>query len=514
MCRCYDTGEEQVPSAIMRKSPILILVSLTCLCFSQDGISGKPAVSSELQNAIEQIRANSLRGDLSFLASDVLEGRNTPSHGLDIAAEYIAAQFRAAGLEAGVDDGYFQTAHMAVREMNREGFELKLSGPDKMLAANPNDVVVESVAGLDISQRPVFKLDLTDGALVRNLTSQQVDSKVIVTQLVRGSRGNARVAFDKLREAKPAAILLIAQAQVERTERRLIDPESERAATPRILLAGRDAARFYGSLKAGLTDAVASIHVGAPRQTAVELHNVIGILRGSDAALKDTCILLTAHYDHIGKLADGPGDRIYNGANDDGSGTVSVIEIARALARLHKPPRRTIVFMTYFGEEEGMVGSNFYARHPAWPIDKTAAQLNLEQVGRTDSSEGPHISDATLTGFDFSDLTNYLRKAGELTGVKLYKDPKNSDLYFGLSDNFPLAEAGVPAHTLTVAFEFPDYHELGDEWQKIDYENMAKVDRMIAVAVALVADSEEPVRWNEKNSKTAPFVKALGARQR
>src|SRR5690348_2150738 len=113
----------------MRKSPVLIVVSLTCLCFSQDGKSGKPAVSSELQNAIEQIRANSLRGDLSFLASDVLEGRNTPSHGLDIAAEYIAAQFRAAGLEEGGDEGYFQTAHMALREMNREGFELKLSGP-------------------------------------------------------------------------------------------------------------------------------------------------------------------------------------------------------------------------------------------------------------------------------------------------------------------------------------------------------------------------------------------------
>jgi Zn-dependent M28 family amino/carboxypeptidase len=178
------------------------------------------------------------------------------------------------------------------------------------------------------------------------------------------------------------------------------------------------------------------------------------------------------------------------------------------LAGLRPHPRRSIVFMTFFGEEEGLVGSRYYARHPAWPLDKTIAQLNLEQVGRTDSSEGPQISNATLTGFDYSDLSGYLSKAGELTGIKLYKHPHNSDPYFRQSDNLSLAEAGVPAHTLAVSFEFPDYHGLGDEWQKIDYDNMAKVDRMIAVALVMVANSDEAVHWNEKNSKAAPFVKA------
>jgi len=500
----------------MRKSPVLILVCLTYLCFSQIAPPPKRSIPPEFRSVADHIRATSLRGDLSFLASDLLEGRDTPSRGLDIAAAYIAAQFRRAGLEPGGDDGYYQTARMAVSESNREGLELKLSEPERSLFADPKDVMITTGGAVEISNAPVFKLDLSDAGLVRDLTSEQVAGKVVVTEVVRGSGANARTAFGKLRQSKPAAILTIDRrgaSEEQQREKRLVDPEAPPVSTPRIRLGGQDAARFYAGLKAGLSNAIASIHAAAPRQAPVTLHNVIGILRGSDPALKDTCVLLTAHYDHIGRLADGPGDRIYNGANDDGSGTVSVIEVARALASLEKHPRRSIVFMTFFGEEEGMVGSHYYAHHPAWPLDKTVVQLNLEQVGRTDSSEGPQVSNATVTGFDYSNLTEYLSKAGELTGVKLYKHPRNSDLYFGLSDNLSLAEAGVPSHTLAVAFDFPDYHGLGDEWQKIDYDNMAKVDRMIATALIMVADANEPVHWNEKNPKTAAFIKASNERR-
>jgi hypothetical protein len=129
-------------------------------------------------------------------------------------------------------------------------------------------------------------------------------------------------------------------------------------------------------------------------------------------------------------------------------------------------------------------------------------------VGRTDSTEGRQIANATLTGFDYSDLTSYVQRAGASTGIRIYKHERNSDAYFGSSDNLSLAEAGVPAETLAVAFDFTDYHAVGDEWQKIDYDNMAKVDRAVALALYLMADSEQPVRWNEANPKTAPYVKA------
>ncbi len=190
--------------------------------------------------------------------------------------------------------------------------------------------------------------------------------------------------------------------------------------------------------------ATASVHIAAPQRTPATLRNVIGVLRGSDPALRDTYVLLTAHYDHLGMRPDGPGDRIYNGANDDGSGTVSVMEVARALAKLPKHPRRSIVFMTFFGEEKGLIGSEYYAHHPVFPLAKTVADLNLEQVGRTDSSEGPQISNASLTGFDYSDLTSYVQRAGESTGITIYKNARGSDNYFSRAIIIRLPKPACP----------------------------------------------------------------------
>jgi Zn-dependent M28 family amino/carboxypeptidase len=201
-------------------------------------------------------------------------------------------------------------------------------------------------------------------------------------------------------------------------------------------------------------------------------------------------------------------DHIYNGANDDGSGTVSVIEIARALAKLNPHPKRSIVFMTFFGEERGELGSAYYGKHPIFPIAKTVADVNLEQVGRTDSTVGSNVNTASLTGFDYSDVTKFFEDAGRETGIKVYKDPEASDAYFTRSDNDALAQQGVPAHSLTVAFDYPDYHGLGDEWQKIDYDNMARVDKMIALGLLNIANSLEAPRWNAANPKTLPFRNA------
>jgi hypothetical protein len=336
----------------------------------------KSAIAPDVQEMLNHLSANSLRGHVSFLASDLLEGRGTPSRGLDLAAEYIAAQFRRAGLEPAGDDGYFQTADWNKIQPVRR---------------NPN-----------APQPP-----------------------------------------------PPAA--------------------------------------------------------DAP---PVKVRNVIGILRGSDPLLKDTYVLVTAHYDHLGIRENLEGDKIFNGANDDASGTASVIELAAAFATLKVRPKRSIVFIGFFGEERGLVGSRYYGAHPLFPIEKTVADMNLEQVGRTDDTEGPQVLAAAVTGFDFSDVGTILQKAGELTGVKIFKHPTNSDRYFGASDNQALADQGVPAHTVSVAYNFPDYHKVGDHWDKIDYENMAKIDRTIALAIHMIASSPEEPKWNEANPKTAKYVKA------
>jgi Zn-dependent M28 family amino/carboxypeptidase len=328
-------------------------------------------LTSDQQLVMAHIMADSLRGNLSFIASDALEGRSTPSRGLDLAAEYIAAQFRRAGLEPAGDDGYFQTATLA---------------------------------------------DL-------------------------GPRGEA-------------------------LQRQLGEPAA-----------------------------------------SMKVRNVAGILRGSDPALRDTYILLTAHYDHVGLAAQGD-DRIFNGANDDGSGTVSVVEIASALAALPVHAKRSILFMTFFGEERGLLGSRFYAQHPLVPPSKTIADLNLEQVGRSDATNGPQLKNASITGFDFSDLPKILADAAQSAGVNVYKDDRASDAYFSRSDNQPLADLGIPSHTLCVAFDFPDYHKVSDHWEKIDYANMAIVDRAVALGLLRLASEAPPPRWNESYPPAQRYVDA------
>ena len=217
--------------------------------------------------------------------------------------------------------------------------------------------------------------------------------------------------------------------------------------------------------------------------------------------------MLSSHYDHVG-LAQSGEDRIFNGANDDASGTASVLEVANALAALHPRPKRSMLFILFCGEEKGLRGSRYYVAHPLVPLAKTIAQLNLEQLGRTDAPEGPHLNSANVTGFDFSDMVPVVVDAGRRVGIAVTKVAEASDKYFNRSDNGPLAKAGVPAHTLSVTYEFPDYHAVGDEWQKIDYDNMAKVDQAVGIAVLRLAQALNAPHWNETSPVAKPYADA------
>lgn len=353
--------------SLVRHARVALAAALLVASAAQ---AGTPALPEEQAHWLSTISANTLRGNLSFLASDALEGRGTPSRGLDIAAEYIAAQFRAAGLEPLGDDGYFQTADW--------------------------------------------------------------------------------------REIAPK----------------------------------REIAKY----------------ADAPQP--LKVRNVVGLLRGSDPELSKTYVLVTAHYDHLGVREGNGDDAIYNGANDDGSGTVSVIELARAFAARKERPKRSIVFMTVFGEEHGLVGSRYYGAHPLVPVAATVANINLEQIGRTDDSEGPQVRAAAVTGADYSDVGDVLRQAGERTGIRITRHPVNSDRYFAYSDNQALADLGVPSHTVSVAYAFPDYHGAADTWDKIDYDNMAAVNRAVALALLTIANDPRAPQWNAANPKTAKYVEA------
>jgi hypothetical protein len=449
--------------------------------------------SADVNRALAAISGDSLRGNLSFIASNLLEGRDTPSRGLDLAAFYIAAQFRRAGLEPAGDDGYFQTAKMLRVAPVGAGFELRFENGSRRLAVSPDQATLVSEHLLNLSRTPVYKISNPAGLRSAAVRGHIVD--------LDAARADARTIAQAAAALHPAAFL---EMQAEGLPR-LIDADEERTVfgdIPRLMVDDPEAATMLKEAPAGETGISVSIQLPAPTATPVTVRNVAALLRGSDGAMRDQYVLLTAHYDHIGRNHAGA---VFSGANDDGSGTVSVIEIAQALAALRVHPKRSIVFMTFFGEEEGGLGSRYYTCHPLFPLAKTVADLNLEQVGRTDSREGAEISNATLTGFQYSTISHTLQQAGALTGVKVYETPGGDD-FFDRSDNQTFAEHGIPAHTIAVAFEFPDYHETGDVWQKIDYANMAKVDRMIALGMVMLADSVEAPRWNRENPKVWPYL--------
>ncbi|MCU1335584.1 MAG: putative aminopeptidase [Bryobacterales bacterium] len=433
---------------------------------------------------MDHISADSLRGHLSFLSSDLLEGRATPSRGLDLAAEYLAAQFRRAGLEPAGDDGYFQTATVTVREPNREGFSMTVSAGGRTMTVAPEEAYILPVAPLRVDDA---ELVIADGS--QPLKADAINGKaVIAMQRVRLPQG-----------ARPALMLTLAPALPMAPQ--VANPEGPAQPVTTGVIAKPGLADFVR----GATDARITLHGKAAYEKPVKVRNVAAILRGSDPQLRDTYVMLSAHYDHLG-IASAGEDRIYNGANDDGSGTSSVVEIASALAALPAHPKRSVLFVMFFGEERGLWGSRYYATHPLVPLAQTIASLNLEQIGRTDDADGPQIKSASVTGYDYSELPAIVADAAQPAGVKVYKNPKNSDAYFSRSDNQSLADLGIPAHTLCVAYDFPDYHKVSDSWDKIDYDNMAAVDRAVALGMMRLASDAPPPKWYQQYSPAQRYV--------
>ncbi len=234
--------------------------------------------------------------------------------------------------------------------------------------------------------------------------------------------------------------------------------------------------------------------------------NVIGVVKGSDPALSDSYLLVTAHYDHVGIRGEGE-DKIFNGANDNGSSIVAMIELAKSFGAMKTKPKRTIVFIAFWGEEKGLQGARYYAANPAFPLAKTIGMVNMEQLGRTDDDEGAQVSRFALTGFDFSDLPKTIKEAAKTIGVEVDSRPQG-DPYFMASDNAALARVGIPAHTISVAYSFPDYHRVGDHWDKIDYNNLEKITKAIGLGVQALANSNKVPAWNESNPRAKNYFEA------
>jgi hypothetical protein len=220
--------------------------------------------------------------------------------------------------------------------------------------------------------------------------------------------------------------------------------------------------------------------------------NVVGIMPGTDPELRGQVVLIDAHYDHLGTADAGfcraaASDTVCNGADDDASGVVAVLEIARDFHR-GPPPKRTLVFLLTTGEELGLLGTQWYIRHPALPLERMVANLEIEMIGRPDSLAGGG-GKAWLTGYDRSTMGDMLASAG----IEIVADPRPAQHFFERSDNIAFAMRGIPAHTLSSFNLHADYHTARDDASRIDYGHMTAVIRAAVRAARLLADGPAPV---------------------
>jgi Peptidase family M28 len=234
-------------------------------------------------------------------------------------------------------------------------------------------------------------------------------------------------------------------------------------------------------------------------RTRKETWNAIGILRGTSA--KDEVVLLTAHLDHLGVGPAVNGDTIYNGADDDASGTTAVLTLAHLLANGPRP-KRTIVFALFGSEEIGGFGNKAFLQHPPVPLSSIVANLEFEMIGRPDSAVP--AGTLWLTGFDRSNLGPELAKHG----ARLVNDPHPKELFFQRSDNYALAKEGIIAHTVSSYGLHKDYHQPSDELRTIDFNHMTNAIASMVGPIRWLADSKWKPEWNPgRNPKTEQQVK-------
>lgn len=219
--------------------------------------------------------------------------------------------------------------------------------------------------------------------------------------------------------------------------------------------------------------------------------NVVGVLRGSDPALRDEIVLIDAHYDHLGMRGPGvKGDSIFNGADDDASGVVAVLEIARQMANGPKP-KRTIIFAATIGEETGMQGTNWFIKTPPVPLTQIVANMEIEMIGRPDSLAGGP-GRAWLTGYERSNMGEQLAASG----IPIVADRRPDQHFFERSDNIAFARRGIVAHTLSSFNLHTDYHQVSDDISHVDFVHMSAVINAAAKATRILSDGQKP-EWTK-----------------
>jgi hypothetical protein len=412
---------------------------------------------------------------MEFLASDAMNGRGSGTRDEWIAAAYLAAQMRKWGVEPLGDDGGY------VKAVNLERFEVTsppvLTVGDARFAQGKEMIATAVTAakiagrlqkytpGADVGPQSVVLIPELDQALAA------ATSRAAVT-LVRASPANLKNWTQIASRPVFFPVRIIDVPATPRPARVIVQPDA------------------YAQLERMADGTSVTLDVQVKAAAKSQTWNALGKLAGRDPVLSKEVILLTAHLDHLGSRPSGKDgeDTIYNGADDDASGCVAVLELMEALATGTRP-KRTLVFTWFGSEESGGYGASFFINRPPVPLTQIVANLEFEMLGRPDSSVPAQT--LWLTGYERTNLGPELARRG----ARLVADPHPQQNFFARSDNYQLALRGVIAQTVSSYGLHKEYHAVSDDVQHVDFAHMTEAIRSMLEPVRWLANSTFKPEW-------------------
>jgi hypothetical protein len=492
-------------------------ILLFCVPFALGAALSIPD-TSVVEGYAARITAERLREFVYVLASDSLEGRETGTRGQRKAAEYIRAHFEKIGLKGPVNDGYFQMLELYRAELG----EIYVKAGGKVFH-HTGKIVYQGKA--DSGGEVTIPLVYAGYGREEDFNTLDVEGKAVLIRIPDGRLYNLpEVSRARQHGAKMVFIwsmnserefddLAFRERASMRTDRPSLEkPRVHAPNTGSFIVAPSIINTLMGvspdKLKAVATEDPAKKPLTRIRPATITYRtemkvvvipteNVLGLLEGSD--LSDEVVVVTAHYDHVGITRAIRGDSINNGADDDASGTAAVMQLAQAFSDAKRDgvgPRRSILFMTFTGEEKGLLGSAYYADNPVFPMDKTVLNLNIDMIGRRDDEHkdsAPYVyiigtGEKTSTLNKFSESVN--DKYCDLIFDYKYNDREHPTRLFYRSDHWNFAKHGVP-----IIFYFDglheDYHKPSDEADKIEYDLLAKRAQCIFYTAWEAANRDE-----------------------
>jgi hypothetical protein len=490
------------------------------------------ALSGSMQADPRRIDPKTYLEHVKFLASGDLEGRGNGSRGLETAADYIAARFREAGLEPAGDAGtFFQRFEMTTGMSIEPGNAVTLhSGRSSIGFDIGRDYQIVSTSGNQTSSPTTLPVVFAGygisapGIRYDDYTGIDAADKAVLIFTHEPQENDPRSAFEgqtntvhstMMRKVEVArkngakAILVVDDPNhrpaTDRFRRWLREPQAEDYGIPVFYLSRDLVQRALGTRlnletasdeidrdflsKSRALDGITVIAVDRTMRVRRPVRNVLGTLKGSDPSLQSEVVIVGAHYDHLGRsgrfsMSQNTTGQIHHGADDNASGTAAVIEMAKAAVEARKEFRRSVVFMTFAGEEHGLLGSSHYVNHPALPLDKTIAMINLDMVGRA----GGRIM---VDGLGNSPSVEDDLKAAEASSSLKLRALRGGP-GAGASDDATFLLRRIPSINFFSGFH-SDYHRPSDTWEKIDASGGAAVaDLALALARQLANRAQRP----------------------